>query len=74
MTATASASPIAIIAVVLVVGAMLMGQASFSTEMSSTTEAARPSVETERLVSATRGVPSWRIAGRMAVISSVSPL
>ena len=74
MTVTAKASPRAIIAVVLVVGARFMGQASFSTETSSTTEAARPRVESGRLVKAISGVWRCRIAGRMAVISSVSPL
>ena len=73
-SATASASPMASWAVVLAVGARLCGQASFSTEASSTTSAWRPRVDCGRPVSATRGTPMRLMSGSNTVSSSLSPL
>ena len=61
-------------AVVLAVGARLCGQASLSTELSSTASAWRASVDSGRPVSAIRGTPMRLMSGRMALSSSLSPL
>ena len=72
--ATANASPIAICAVVLAVGARLSGQASLSTPQSITTSAWFANVDCKPPVIAINGTP-WRLStGKMAANSSLSPL
>ena len=72
-SATASASPIAIEAVVLEVGARCSGQASVGTLTSRCTSASRASVDRGRPVIATSGLP-WRLStGSRVRISSDSP-
>ena len=69
----ATASPMARAAVVLVVGARFMGQASSGTLMSRTISLCRASVERGLPVMSTMGTPMRLSGGRMASISSVSP-
>ena len=72
--ATANASPNAICAVVLAVGAKLSGQASLSTPQSNTKSAWFASVDCKPPVIAIKGTP-WRLStGRIAANSSLSPL
>ena len=70
---TASASPRAICAAVLAVGARFRGQASLSTAQDSTTSATRASEESGRPVIATSVTPRRRSAGTMVLISTDSP-
>ncbi len=72
-SATASASPIASVAVVLAVGARFSGQASCSTETSRCTSADLASVEPGRPVIDTSGTPMRLISGRIVSTSAVSP-
>ncbi len=72
-SATDSASPIAICAVVLAVGARLSVQASLSTAHDSTMSDTRASDESGRPVSATSVTPRRRSAGMMALSSLDSP-
>ena len=71
--ATASASPSAICAVVLAVGARLSGHASWSTALETTMSAWRARLLSAPPVIATSVTPRRLIAGRMAPISSLSP-
>ena len=70
----ASASPSAICAVVLAVGARFRGQASFSTPLSSTRSALRARVDCGWPVMPIKGAPMRRIKGSSVVSSSASPL
>ena len=71
--ATAKASPMAICAVVLAVGARFKGQASLATLLSSTALACCASEDCKPPVMAIRGVPIRRMCGKMALSSSTSP-
>ena len=70
---TASASPSAICAVVLAVGARLSGQASWSTALDSTISACWARLLSARPVIAISVTPSRFSAGTMAPSSSLSP-
>ena len=69
----ASASPIAKVTVVLVVGARFKGQASLSTETSRLAQAALDNTDSALPVMLIRGIPRRFISGNMVTTSTVLP-